>query len=76
MNLFRSEEHAKNWHGFKESSRGGLLPVEKLMEIFSTPLFRERPSPDYILRYPDLATETLAKIREITSNDPFWHREG
>ncbi len=48
MNLFRSEEHARNWDGFEENMAGALLPVSEWADIFSNPFFRERGRGDYL----------------------------
>jgi len=48
MNLFRSEEHARNWDGFTEHMASSLKPVAEWADIFSNPFFRERGRPDYI----------------------------
>ena len=48
MNLFRSEEHARNWHGFTEVMASSLKPVAEWADIFANPFFRERGRPDYI----------------------------
>jgi hypothetical protein len=48
MNLFRSEEHARNWSGFDESMARMLKPVAQWADIFANPIFRERVRPDYI----------------------------
>jgi hypothetical protein len=48
MNLFRSEEHARNWDGFDPSMTSSLRPVAEWAEIFSNPLFRERGRADYL----------------------------
>jgi hypothetical protein len=48
MNLFRSEEHARNWDGYTESMASSLMPVTEWAEIFSNPFFRERGRADYI----------------------------
>jgi hypothetical protein len=48
MNLFRSEEHARNWDGFTASMASSLMPVAEWADIFSNPFFRERGRPDYI----------------------------
>ena len=48
MNLFRSEEHARNWAGFTPAMEVGCEPVGGWAEIFSNPFFRERGRPDYI----------------------------
>jgi len=48
MNLFRSEEHARNWDGFDPAMASSLMPVAEWADIFSNPFFRERGRPDYI----------------------------
>lgn len=49
MNLFRSEEHARNWSGFDSTMEARMLkPVAEWAAIFSNPFFRERLRPDYI----------------------------
>jgi len=49
MNLFRSEEHARNWSGFDPAMEARMLkPVADWADIFSNPFFRERVRPDYI----------------------------
>lgn len=48
MNLFRSEEHARNWDAYTDAMASSLMPVADWAEIFSNPFFRERGRPDYI----------------------------
>lgn len=48
MNLFRSEEHARNWSGFEPKMASMLKPVAEWADIFANPFFRERGRPDYI----------------------------
>jgi hypothetical protein len=49
MNLFRSEEHARNWSGFEPDLAARMLkPFEAWAEIFANPIFRQRVRPDYI----------------------------
>ncbi|HZQ37780.1 MAG TPA: hypothetical protein VFD32_17750 [Dehalococcoidia bacterium] len=48
MNLFRSEEHARNWSEFDPAFIEQLRPLEFWAERFSAPLFRNRGRPDYI----------------------------
>ncbi|MFW2332822.1 hypothetical protein [Ilumatobacter sp.] len=48
MNLFRSEEHARNWNGFDPAMEPSLMPVADWADIFSNPFFRERGRSDYI----------------------------
>jgi hypothetical protein len=76
MNLFRSEEHARNWHGFKPEAEGGLLTLAQIMEAFSAPMFRARGGADYITRYPGLRPGFVAGLKQITGDDPFWRVTG
>ena len=48
MNLFRSEEHARNWHGFVEDSEENLLPIADWVECFSGEFHNSRLRPDYM----------------------------
>jgi hypothetical protein len=72
MNLFRSEEHARNWSGFKEEAEGGLLSLPQILEAFSAEQFRARGRPDYISRYRELRPGFLAALKQITGDHPFW----
>ena len=46
MNLFRSEEHARNWEGFDGAMASALKPVVEWADIFSNQFFRQRGRPD------------------------------
>jgi len=48
MNLFRSEEHARNWGRFDTAMASSIMPVAEWADIFSNPFFRERGRADYI----------------------------
>ena len=48
MNLFRSEEHARNWTSFDPEFEHMLKPVSEWADIFSNPFFTQRGRPDYI----------------------------
>ena len=48
MNLFRSEEHARDWEEFDPRMAHLLRPVEWWAETFSSPMFTERGRSDYI----------------------------
>ena len=74
MNLFRSEADAKNWAEFKGTALSGLKPLQDYMEIFSSPLMKERLSDRYISSYRELAMETVGRILALNNNDPFWKR--
>ena len=49
MNLFRSEEHARNHTDFDPAMADRMLrPVSWWAEVFANPFFRERSRSDYI----------------------------
>ena len=72
MNLFRSEEHVRRWPLFDPASEEGIMPLASYHELFSTALFRERVSPDYVLRVRDLRPEMGATLVRLTKGVPFW----
>ena len=57
MNLFRSEEHVRNWSLYAPESADGIMPLADYAILFSTGLFRERLQPDYLLRLPQFMPE-------------------
>ena len=48
MNLFRSEEHARNWSSYDADMAYMLKPVAEWARIFAGPVFRNRSRSDYI----------------------------
>jgi hypothetical protein len=73
MNLFRSEEHARNWSGFRAGTDAGIVPLSGMMAIMSTPRHRARASGHYVSSAPGYSAEFLARVKEVTHNDPFWN---
>ena len=47
MNLFRSEEHVKNWSLYFQASDDYVMPVSDWADVFSVSLFRNRLDLDY-----------------------------
>ena len=50
MNLFRSEEHARNWRGFDAGFADTLLPLSYWVERFSGERHRQRGATDFVSR--------------------------
>jgi hypothetical protein len=48
MNLFRSEEHARNWSAFDPLLEKGIKPLSFWNDIFSSLIFRSRGRSDYL----------------------------
>jgi len=72
MNLFRSEEHIRNWAGFAPGSEEGILPLPDLARVFSGNFMRRRLDPDYVSRNKEYLGEFLAEIAELAKTRPFW----
>ncbi len=72
MNLFRSEEHIRNWSGFDAATAEGILPVPDLAKLFSGNFFTRRLDPDYVTRNQEYLGEFLADVAELAKTRPFW----
>ena len=72
MNLFRSEEHIRNWSGFDAATAEGVLPLEEVARVFSGKYFQRRLDPDYVSRNKEYLGEFLADIAELAKTRPFW----
>ena len=69
MNLFRSEEHIRNWSGFKPGTEGGIVRLPDLVTLFSGPLFTRRLDADYASRTPEYLGQLVSALKEL---GPFW----
>jgi len=72
MNLFRSEEHARRWSGFRQEATAGLLSLADAMAVMSTPRHRDRLSGRYVSSAPSSAPAFFERLKAISRNDPFW----
>jgi hypothetical protein len=75
MNLFRSEEHIRNWAQFDPSTAEGIIPLPELVRLFSGNFFRKRLDPDYASQSKQYLDEFLAEIAEVAKTRPFWRLE-
>ena len=75
MNLFRSEEHVRNWASFVEGSDEGIVPLLDMIKLFSGPFFTRRMDPDYVSHMLDYAREMGKTQKEIGKAGPFWRRQ-
>ncbi len=74
MNLFRSEEHIRNWARFDPNTTEGIIPLPDLVKLFSGSYFRNRLDPDWVTRSREYALEMVATMAEIGKTGPFWRR--
>jgi hypothetical protein len=72
MNLFRSEEHVKNWSSYDSVSAESIMPLSNWALAFSGPLFRNRLQPDYLSRVKEYASELLFSLKKAGKAGPFW----
>ncbi len=75
MNLFRSEEHIRNWKRFDPATEGGIIPLADLVKLFSGDLFQKRLSLEYVSRKREYLGGFLRALSEIAQSRPFWAPE-
>jgi len=74
MNLFRSEEHIRNWARFDPATEEGIITLPDLVKLFSGNYFRRRLDPDWVSRSREYGREMVAIFAEIGKTGPFWKR--
>jgi hypothetical protein len=72
MNLFRSEEHIRNWTGFDPAAADGIIQLPDLVKLFSGDFFQKRLSLEYVSRNRDYLGGFVAAIVKIAQTRPFW----
>jgi hypothetical protein len=72
MNLFRSEEHIRNWARFDPATAEGIIALPGLVKLFSGDFFQKRFSLDYVSRNRDYLSDFVAALMEIAKTRPFW----
>ena len=75
MNLFRSEEHVKNWSQYDAVSAESIMPLANWALAFSGPLFRNRLKPDYLSRIKEYASELVLSLKKLGKVGAFWTPE-
>ena len=75
MNLFRSEEHIRNWAGFDPATEEGIIPLQDMAALFSGNFMRRRLDLDYASQSKQYLNEFLAEIAEVAQTRPFWRFE-
>ncbi|MEE9912767.1 MAG: hypothetical protein K4571_13720 [Deltaproteobacteria bacterium] len=74
MNLFRSEEHIRNWTSFADGTEEGITPIADMIKLFSGQYFRRRLDPYYVSRMFEYAGEMAQIMKTIGKTGPFWKR--
>ena len=74
MNLFRSEEHVRNWTRFEPETEDGIISLDDLVTLFSGSYFRKRLDPDWVSHSREYAIEMAGTLKKIGKTGPFWMR--
>lgn len=72
MNLFRSEEHARQWSQYDPAAAEGTLPLGEWVTYFSAPRFRRRLDPDYFVKRTELHPTREEVLASMGKFGPFW----
>ena len=75
MNLFRSEEHVKNWPLYDSVSAESIMPLSDWALVFGGPLMRKRLEPDYLTRVKEYAGELFSSLKKLGKTGSFWTPE-
>ena len=69
MNLFRSEEHIRNWSGFKANTEEGINKLSDVVGLFSIDFFTKRLDLDYASGMQEYLMELIGLLKGMGS---FW----
>jgi hypothetical protein len=72
MNLFRSEDHVRNWSRFDPAAEQGIVPLSNLVGLFSGDFFRRRGEPGYASQNRKYWRAVLDILGEMAREHPFW----
>jgi hypothetical protein len=72
MNLFRSEEHIRNWPLFDLANEQGIVRLAEVVQLFSGNFAKRRLDPDYVSRCNSYWKELLGILAEIGKTKAFW----
>ena len=75
MNLFRSEEHVKNWSSYNSISEEAIMPLANWALALSGSMCRDRLGPDILSRRSEYLSELLHTLRELGKEGSFWQPE-
>lgn len=73
MHLFRSEEHVRNWSGFKPDTDGGIVALPDMVKLFSGNFFTKRMDTDYVSHMQEYMMEMVVAFKDMGS---FWQLPG
>jgi hypothetical protein len=73
MNLFRSEEHMRNWVQFNPDSAEASLPLNDEIAVYATQAAKHRLDEDFVSKWlPNQAAEIAEVARGLGKTGSFW----
>jgi hypothetical protein len=72
MNLFRSEEHVKNWSVYDPVSEESIMPLADWAKVFAGPAMRSRLEPDHLSHAHDDMAVFFGALAELGRSGGFW----
>ena len=73
MNLFRSEEHVRNWSQFNPDSTSAISTLEDEVTLFNIESNKHKLDGDYISQWlPKQAGERASAAQQMGKTGPFW----
>ena len=72
MNFFRSEEHLRNWKGYQENKKEGIIALSDAIRLFSGPYFTNRREPDYFSHMAKYAADMIATLDTLQHAGSYW----
>ena len=72
MNLFRSEEHVKNWSEYDPISEESIMPVADWEKVFATPLVCTRLDADCLSHVQEGMAAFFGALAEMGRSGAFW----
>jgi hypothetical protein len=72
MHFFRSEEHLRNWDGFQENKKEGIIALNDLMRLFSGTYFTKRREPNYFSHMSEYSADMIAKLDTLKNAGSYW----
>lgn len=72
MNLFRAEEHVRNWPHYDTTTEDGIMPLADYVKLFSSRLMRNRFDQDYFSKFKEYRMEMMDTLKELGKAVPFW----
>ncbi len=72
MNLFRSEEHVKNWSAYNANSEESIMSVANWALVFSGSMCRDRLGLDILSRRSEYMSEIFRTLQGLGRQGSFW----